>query len=27
LIQIVILPMLGKLYSAITYGIWQPLVF
>jgi YggT family protein len=27
LIQIVIIPMLGKLYSAITYGLWQPLVF
>jgi YggT family protein len=27
LIQIVILPMLGKLYSAITFGTWQPLVF
>jgi YggT family protein len=27
LIQIVILPMLGKLYTAITYGNWQPLVF
>jgi YggT family protein len=27
LIQIVILPVLGKLYTAITYGNWQPLVF
>jgi YggT family protein len=27
LIQIVIIPMLGKLYTAITYGNWQPLVF
>jgi len=27
LIQIVILPMLGKLYAAITVGNWQPLVF
>jgi YggT family protein len=27
LIQIVILPMLGKLYTAITYGVWTPLVF
>jgi len=27
LIQIVVLPMLGKLYAAITYGNWQPLVF
>jgi len=27
LIQIVILPMLGKLYTAITFGNWQPLVF
>ena len=27
LIQIVILPMLGKLFAAITYGNWQPLVF
>ena len=27
LIQIVILPMLGKLYGAITYGNWAPLVF
>jgi YggT family protein len=27
LIQIVIIPMLAKLYTAITYGAWQPLVF
>ena len=27
LIQIVVLPMLGKLYTAITYGNWTPLVF
>jgi YggT family protein len=27
LIQIVIIPMLGKLFAAITYGNWQPLVF
>jgi YggT family protein len=27
LIQIVILPMLGRLFTAITYGTWQPLVF
>lgn len=27
LIQIVIIPLLGKLYAAITYGNWQPLVF
>ena len=27
LIQIVILPLLAKLYAAITYGTWQPLVF
>jgi YggT family protein len=27
LIQIVILPMLGRLFTAITYGNWQPLVF
>ena len=27
LIQIVIMPMLGKLYTAITYGVWTPLVF
>ncbi|HET6236113.1 MAG TPA: YggT family protein [Acetobacteraceae bacterium] len=26
-IQIVVLPLLGKLYAAITYGTWQPLVF
>jgi YggT family protein len=26
-IQIVIIPLLGKLYAAITYGNWQPLVF
>jgi YggT family protein len=27
LIQIVILPLLAKLYAAITFGTWQPLVF
>ncbi len=27
LIQIVIIPMLAKLYTAITFGNWQPLVF
>lgn len=27
LIQIVVLPLLGKLYAAITFGTWQPLVF
>ncbi len=27
LIQIVVIPILGKLYTAITYGNWQPLVF
>lgn len=27
LIQIVVLPMLGRLFQAITYGNWQPLVF
>ena len=27
LIQIVVLPLLPKLYAAITYGTWQPLVF
>ena len=27
LIQIVIIPMLAKLYAAITFGNWQPLVF
>ena len=26
-IQIVVLPLLAKLYTAITYGAWQPLVF
>ena len=26
-IQIVVLPLLAKLYAAITYGTWQPLVF
>jgi YggT family protein len=26
-IQIVVLPLLAKLYTAITYGTWQPLVF
>jgi YggT family protein len=27
LIQIVIVPLLAKLYAAITFGTWQPLVF
>ena len=27
LIQIVVLPLLGKIYASITYGAWQPLVF
>ena len=27
LIQIVVLPLLGKVYASITYGAWQPLVF
>lgn len=27
LIQIVVIPILGKLYAAITFGNWQPLVF
>ena len=27
LIQIVVLPLLAKLYTAITFGAWQPLVF
>ena len=26
LIQFVILPLLARLYAAITYGAWQPLV-
>jgi YggT family protein len=26
-IQIVVLPLLAKLYTAITYGAWRPLVF
>ena len=27
LIQIVVLPLLGKIYASITSGAWQPLVF